>query len=104
MSWGPGRRGLNDLRQGGRPSSSVSEGICHFNDVIFLARLLSAAAPRGQLPPRVRRQRRLLSDSLGRPGWGRGQGLDATAGAGWGGGVSGPHAASPPAQPCCSLL
>ena len=38
MSWGPGRRGLSDLRQGGRPSSSVSEGICHFNDVIFLAR------------------------------------------------------------------
>lgn len=51
MSRGPGRRGLSDLRQGGRPSSSVSEGICHFNDVIFLAGLLSAAAPRGQLPP-----------------------------------------------------
>lgn len=29
---------------GGRPSSSLSEGICHFNDVIFLAWLPSVVA------------------------------------------------------------
>lgn len=46
-----GGGGLRDGRQGGRPSSSVSEGICHFNDVIFLAWLLSVATRRGQLPP-----------------------------------------------------
>lgn len=51
----PGKRGKEgnrrDRRQGDRPSSSVSEGICHFNDVIFLAWLLSVAARRDSCLP-----------------------------------------------------
>lgn len=44
MSVGWGMRGLRDVKLGSRPSGSVSEGICHFNDVIFLAWLLSVVA------------------------------------------------------------
>lgn len=52
---GRGSEGLRDVRLGGRPSGSVSEKICHFNDVIFLAWLLSVVARGGQLFPQVTR-------------------------------------------------